>query len=318
MTNKALLKLDGRDAEQTALVCKALASEIRLTILQQLEKGPVGFTELSELLGIPLSTASGHLRLLEQAGLISVTALPGSRGGKKICGAIVGRVEIDLIRRLPDVPFSGCLFRRDMPIGNYFDFEVSAPCGLASPEGFLAPDDDPGGFALPSHVDAQMIWFTTGYLEYHFELRNNGAPPHNIDRVEFSFEACSETYGYNEHWRSDVSVWVNDLFVGTMLCPGDHGGRAGRLNPPWWPKHATQFGDLHHIVLSGAGAAVDGSWTDAPRLQDVLSKGRGRIRLKIGVEKNAQFVGGLNLFGSQFGDHAQGILMQVFGNDPAV
>lgn len=294
------------------MVCKALADETRLGVLHRLTKGPAGVTELADYFGIPLSTMSGYIHLLAQAGLISLTPIPGTRGNKRVCNILVERIELDIVRQMPEAQFSDYLFCHDMPVGNYFDYSVSVPCGLASAEGFLAEDDNPAGFALPSHVNAQMLWFSTGYLEYRFDLRSV-KELYRVERLEFSLETCAEAYGYNENWRSHVSVWINDVTVGTMLCMGDHGGRPGKNNPPWWPEYATQFGDLHRIVLTREGVAVDGSWSKALTLKDVLENEEGILFFKIGVEETSPFVGGLNLFGNQFGDYDQGILMEAYG-----
>lgn len=319
MINKSLLKLelDGTNTEHIVLVCKAFADKIRLEVLYRLAKGPASVTELAGFFRVPLSTMSGHIHLLEQAGLISLTPIPGSRGSKKTCNILVERLELDLIGEMPELNFSNYLFCYDMPVGNYFDFNVSHPCGLASAEGFLAEDDNPAGFALPSHGNAQMLWFGTGYLEYRFDLKN-AKEIYNMERLEFSLEICAEAYGYNESWCSDVSVWMNDVVVGTMECKGDHGGRPGKQNPPWWPEYATQFGDLHRVILSTEGVAVDGIWSDALTLKDVLENEKGLLHFKIGVEETAHYVGGLNLFGNLFGDYSQGILMEAYGENKIV
>lgn len=315
MTNKALLKLSADNTAHTALVCKALASEVRLQMLAQLTRSPASVTELAAWLELPVSTASGHLQLLEEAGLISITPLPGSRGSKKVCNVQVEAVEVSIIRQLPDVQFSDCLYSQDMPVGNYFDYRVSAPCGIASAQGFLAPDDDPAGFAVPGHVNAQLLWFTHGYLEYHFSL--GCVEPAQIERLEFSFEACAEAYGYNESWRSDVSLWLNGTLLGVLACRGDHGGRPGAQNPAWWPRYATQFGDLHRVILSSEGCHINGQpGSDLP-LQSLLAQEPGMLRLRLGVEPGARYAGGLNLFGPAFGEHPQGIRMQVFGRKAA-
>ena len=80
---------------------------------------------------------------------------------------------------------------------------------------------------------------------------------YHVERVEFLLELCSEIVGYNENWRSDVSLAINGKEIGIIECPGDHGERRGRLNPGWWPENATQFGDLHHIAITQKGCLID-------------------------------------------------------------
>ena len=81
--------LDLKNPEITALVCKALSSEVRLKILELLTDYPKNISDLATLLGIPMSTMTTHIRLLEQANIISVSSLPGSRGTQKRCSLAV-------------------------------------------------------------------------------------------------------------------------------------------------------------------------------------------------------------------------------------
>lgn len=315
MTNKSRIETGVADVERTAEICRALSNPARLQILNSLVQRPAILTELAVQLGLPLSTLSGHVALLEQAGLISVTSLPGSHGKKKRCAPLVDSVLVEIIRQKPTANSAGCLYYYDMPVGNYFDYAVTAPCGIASPASFLAPDDDPAGFALPEHGQAGILWLTSGYLEYRFPLAKLAAQLEQVTRLEFTLEVCAETYGYDESWRSDLSVWINGTEMGYMECLGDYGQRRGRLNPKWWPQYATQYGELHQVAITAAGCSIDGRHTTNVPLHSLLAGKGDVVCFKIGVQPGARFAGGLNLFGASFGDHAHGIVLQAYGDE---
>lgn len=308
------LDLSQKTPELTALVCKALSSEVRLKILDLLSEVPMNISDLSNLLNIPMSSMTTHIRLLEEAKLISITALPGSRGMQKKCALIADGIFLNL-RRHEGHGSDGLVLvlEQDIPIGNYFDYEVTAPCGLISHESGHPPFDDPGQFSSPWRFHAQLIWLTTGYLEYRLPL--NAAYPFqtDIERIEISFELCSETFSYDEFWRSDVTVWINGQEIGYIECPGDHGGRHGLLNPDWWADSQTQYGDLANIILTQKGCIINSCSTDRFTI-DSLDIGAGSyISFKLGVKEDARFAGGMNLFGEQFGDHPQAIRIKIYG-----
>ena len=314
MANKSLIQLEISNVEKTALICKALASESRLRILNSIVQQPAIITELATSLEIPLSTMTMHIKLLEETGLIKVTPLPGSRGAQKRCGPIVDQVMINIIHSLPTLSSAQLLYEKDMPIGNYFDYQVSAPCGMASEEDYLTKDDSPEGFCSPDRYNAQIIWLSTGFLEYRFPANTFLSDDTQVDRIEFLLEICSETFAYNENWRSDVSFWINGHEVGIIECPGDHGGRKGKQNPDWWPNYATQFGDLHHITITESGCSIDAQPASNHTISTLSIRENSEIRVKIGVKTDARFAGGFNLFGNHFGDYAHGFLMQVYGS----
>ncbi|MDD2210264.1 MAG: metalloregulator ArsR/SmtB family transcription factor, partial [Candidatus Cloacimonetes bacterium] len=56
-----------------ASVMKALAHPTRLFIVDELEKAPRNVSELTEMVGIDISTISRHLGILKQAGIIGAT-----------------------------------------------------------------------------------------------------------------------------------------------------------------------------------------------------------------------------------------------------
>lgn len=316
MANKSSIELNLDDSAKTAMVCRALSSESRLLILRSIVQQPATLSELAVSLNIPLSTMTMHIRVLEEAGLITVTPLPGSRGSQKRCGIAVDSITLEIMQNNLITNSSDLLYRQDMPIGNYFDYQVTAPCGIASEHGYISHDDDPDGFSTPDRFTAQIIWLSSGYLEYRFSSKEFYKPGYKVERIEFLLELCSETFCYNEDWQSDVSLWINGQEIGIIKCPGDHGGRRGRLNPEWWPDYATQFGDLHHVTITNTGCAIDSQVAGSHTLSSLFAKGQSGIRFRIGVKPDARYAGGFNLFGERFGDYNHGIVMQVYGKHP--
>ena len=307
-------KLNLNTPDITALVCKALSSEVRLQILALLTDTPKNISDLATQLGTPMSTMTTHIRLLEQAKLISVTSLPGSRGTQKRCSLAVYHIDLDFNEVPEQYQYADALISAaEMPVGNYFDYEVTSPCGMLSYEKPLIPADDPGRFSCPARAQAQLIWLTTGFLEYRFPMDATYPFQTEVARIEFSFEICSETFGYNEFWRSDVTVWVNGHEIGDVECPGDHGGRRGKLNPDWWSNANTQYGDLVTIIITENGCTINSYTTDRHTIRS-LGIGTGNyVSLKIGVKPDARYAGGMNLFGERFGDHAQAVSMRMYG-----
>ena len=313
MTKSTLLRLGLDNIEQTALVCKALSSESRLKILKIMREQPAIISDLSSTLNIPLSTMTMHVHLLEQAGLIKITPLPGSRGSQKLCGVIINNVNIEILKGLLKPNSTALIFKQDVPIGNFFNYQISTPCGIATDRGYVANIDDTDAFSLADRFEAQIIWFTQGQLEYHFSTKAFRMNDYHVERIEFLLEICSEIYGYNENWRSDVSLWINNKEIGIIECPGDHGDRRGRLNPNWWPENATQYGDLHHIAITEKGCMIDSHLVSSETISSLLIDEQDSILFRIGVKSDAKYRGGLNLFGEKFGDYDHGILMQVYG-----
>ena len=58
--------------ERQAEICAALASPVRLMILDLLSEGEATATELQKELGLPKSNLSQHLRVLKSAGILNV------------------------------------------------------------------------------------------------------------------------------------------------------------------------------------------------------------------------------------------------------
>lgn len=197
-----------------------------------------------------------------------------------------------------------------MPLGNYTDFQVEPSCGLAGMNGVIDTFDDPRSFYSTDRQQAQLIWFSRGYIEYRFPNKIN--PLWNIREMNFSMELCSEAPGYNAQWPSDITFSVNGTEIGTYTCPGDLGARRGRLTPNVWPIGLTQYGFMTGVSLRKDGCYINEiKVNDENILETVRLSGKPYISLRIGVRPDAVNQGGINLFGEKYGDFPQGINMRI-------
>lgn len=285
---------------------KGLASAPRLEILRFLGSHTCSVNEIAEAFKMPPSTAALHINQLEKSGLIQTELQPASRGLKKVCVRLYDQVVISLpsgertADNVIDIP---------MPIGAYVDCSVVPTCGLVSQTGIIGHLDDPDTFYDPERVNAQLLWFKQGYVEYRFPNRShtNGT----LESLQVSFEVCSEAPLHDPEWPSNITLWINDVEIGTWTSPGDFGGERGALTPNWWEEWNSQYG-----LLKMWKVAVDGAYVDGIRVSDVtledLQLVRGQfISLRIGVKPTAENVGGINLFGRYFGNYPQDIQMRM-------
>ncbi|MDR3174675.1 MAG: helix-turn-helix domain-containing protein, partial [Treponema sp.] len=187
MKNRIVVDLD--KVERSAGLFKALGSPVRLEMLKTLIDKPANISELAERFSLPLSSAALHVRVLEEAGLIFIQEKKGIRGSQKICAIYFEDLYLNMApRKNNKTATRDVLFR--MPLGNYFDCLVSPPCGIAGSKGPIGVDDASSTFYSPARTHAQLIWFTSGYLEYRFSTMN--IQNKNIKALIFSFEVCSE------------------------------------------------------------------------------------------------------------------------------
>lgn len=285
---------------------KGLASATRLEILRFLGSHTCSVNEIAEAFNMPASTAALHINQLEKSGLIRTELQPASRGLKKVCVRLYDQVVISLPsgERVTDNVLDIA-----MPIGAYVDCSVVPTCGLVSQTGIIGHLDDAETFYDPERVNAQLLWFKHGYVEYRFpnRTRANGT----LESLQVSFEACSEAPLHDANWPSDITVWLNNVEIGTWTCPGDFGGERGALTPDWWEEWNSQFGLLKMWKVTAEGAYVDGIRISDVTLGDLRLTDGQFISLRIGVKPDTENVGGLNLFGRYFGNYPQDIRMRL-------
>jgi predicted transcriptional regulator len=292
-------------------VARALSTQMRLDMFLQLLERPMNVGEVAEKFGIPVSTAASNINRLEDAGLILTEMVPGSRGTQKLCATVISRIVIDTVvppeTRADSIDIA-------MPIGQFVDCRVVPTCGLVGSNGIIGELDDPGAFYEPERAQAQLLWFRSGYVEYRFPKRIRSWEA--LESLELSMEICSEAPLYNANWPSDITLWINQVEVGTWTSPGDFGGEKGYLTPDWWGIHQTQFGLLKTWKVTRAGSYIDGRMLSEVHLEDLHLDSFPFVTVRIGVKPDAVNEGGMNLFGKGFGNYPADLVMRLLVREP--
>ncbi|WP_116190313.1 ArsR/SmtB family transcription factor [Paenibacillus taihuensis] len=283
-------------------VAKALSGDVRVRILEALGEKSMSVSQLAEALGVAQPTISINVQILESVELVTSTT---GANREKIC-SVTGR---SILLELP-VKLGEGLHRTEelhMPIGMYAHCSIEPTCGIATRDGaHVGSVDDPRVFYLPERVDAALLWFSgAGYIEYYFA---NPMPPGvTIDELWFSAELCSEAPHFQMDWPSDISLYINDQLVGVFTSPGDLGDRKGKLTPDKWS--GTEYGQLTEWRITAAGSQVNGTASSAVTIESLGLQYNKPIRVRIEVAEDAVNCRGLNLFGTNFGDHRQDLLL---------
>ena len=204
----------GRSAERPD-VLRGLASPARARILRLLHRRPgVNINDIAEALNLPQSTVSSNLQILESAGLIRTETHKGRKGNQKLCFSAFDEVLVILRNDVSGVDANA--IEVAMPIGLYTSCEVSAPCGLCSPKGVIGLLDVPGTFLDPDRMNAGLMWFTRGFVEYQFP--NNAR--HVGRRSLRSMLPCPRRPGHRA--RRSQTRSRRHTFDGVRGCPQKH------------------------------------------------------------------------------------------------
>jgi len=307
MKEKFLIVQVDKEKDNAFAILNALASKIRLDILDLLKDKKLNVSEIANRLGIPQSTVSTNLKFLEEAGLIKVEIASGKKGAQKLCSSCYEEIVLQLpsMKRQPQEN----VIEVEMPVGLYTDFKVSPPCGLCSKEKIIGYLDVPKSFYEPARSTASLIWFERGFVEYKFP--NNLPANKELKKLEVSMELSSEVPGTNKNWPSDITVWINGVEIGTWTSPGDFGDKRGKLTPKWWKLAGSQYGLLKKWNVTKEGSFVDGMKVSEVKIADLGIRNHTSIKVKIGIKENAENIGGVNIFGSGFGNYDQDIVMRL-------
>lgn len=299
---------DAASADELYKTCHALGSKERIAILNLIQTRPMTIKELSQILNLPVSSITLHTNILNEGNLINIEYKPNKKGLVKLCSRAVNTILI----LIDNVENNEELIEQnyEMPIGNFTDINIKSPCGIAGKYSGIGEYDEISTFYLPNRHKAELLWFSDGDITYKFP--NTIKDPSNVNSIEFSLEICSETLYSRNDWPSDITFWINDKEITTWTSPGDFGGRRGKYTPDYWFINSTQYGILKNIKIDKNGIYLDNNLiSNNLTLDDINLMNSNSIDFKIGIKPDAVHKGGINIFGKNFGDHDQAIIMKV-------
>ena len=296
--------------EENLPVYEALASTVRLKILRLLCKKKMNVKELASEIGVSSSIMTMHIRKLETAGLIKTEFTPGKSGQQKISAIAVNKIEILLYSNELS---SFKMHKSECPVGHYTNYEVEPTCGLATDTEFIGYVDDARYFMDPRRMNARILWFTKGFVEY--KTPNFLIEREHPELIEISFEISSEYPFTNDNWPSDISFYLNEQYLGYWTSPGDFGDKRGKYTPEWWPQDINQYGLLKKLLITHHGTYMDGDLISNKTIADVDIY-RDIFTFRMEVQDGADHVGGLTLFGKGFGNYDQDIEIKVYYSEP--
>ena len=289
-------------------IFKALGSELRINIIKLLQENhEMNMNELATSLGITNGALTGHIKKLEESGIIQVMTERGSHGNQKVCKVAVDKIVVDVESEENEEDQN--IYYTEVKVGHYSDYEVYPTCGLATSQAIVGEVDDPRYFSHPDRINAGILWFTKGYIEYI--IPNLLPSATKIDQITVSLEISSEAPGINNDWPSDISILLNDVKIGTWTSPGDYGDVQGIFTPDWWFPNWNQYGLLKMIVINKKGTFVDGLKISDVTINEFNLDYKSTVRFKFEIEEDAKNVGGITIFGSEFGNYNQDIKVRI-------
>ncbi|OBZ15819.1 transcriptional regulator [Bacillus sp. FJAT-26390] len=288
---------------------EALASPVRLSIINQLATNMMNVKELAEAVGLSSAIVTMHIRKLEKAGIVQTKMVRKDGGTHKICSLAERSIAIELphpaldVKKVHDV---------SVPVGHFTQFEVFPTCGIATVDKLIGQFDDPRFFLEPERMNAGILWFGKGYVEY--KVPNYLLSGQRPVALEITLELGSEAPGVNENWPSDINFSLNGMDIGMWTSPGDYGEVRGRFSPAWWADRVNQYGLLKVIRIQEEGTLIDGQLMSSIGIGEI-GLDRNFWTFRIGVREDAEHVGGLTIYGKGFGNYNHDIMFRVFYED---
>ncbi len=285
---------------------KALGSDVRVEIIKiLLNESGMNMNELASRLKITNGALTSHIRKLEECGIVTVSSEASGHGNQKVCSVQLDKILIEL----QDKPSNANIYTTDIKVGLFSDYEVYPTCGLASTQRLIGEVDDTRYFAHPDRYEADILWFTKGYVEY--AIPNFIPFNQKIDEICISAELSSEAPGVNNVWPSDIYFYLNDVLLGTWISPGDFGDVKGIFTPDWWFPNWNQYGMLKMLVVNHKGCFIDGLKISDVTIDSFKLTSKSSLKLRLEVPENAEHVGGLTIFGHGFGNYNQDINIKI-------
>lgn len=335
------------EGQNVTRVVKALSSEVRLRILDLLDEGEMNIQMLEERLQLSKTAVVSHLRSLEEAGFITTRYVPGSVGNQKMCTKVYDRLIFNFTPQRENGERKQ-YYEVEVSPGNYFDFQVYPPCGLADEGHVIHKWDDPAAFFDLERVKAQIVWCAYGYVEYRFPL-NIPFQDLGLRSVNIMLEIGAQgglhalnAQGEKEYHpalimpnnmtkeritesKTDITFWVGG--VETFTLPVEEYSRyerGGRYTPKWWRGSA--YGTLVSLWVGPDGTFLEGQKVGDVTLDQILDNNRlvkdrllktsltssDYLSFRVGIKPEAKHISGFNIFGKGFGNYPINIVARFY------
>jgi predicted transcriptional regulator len=88
------------------------------------------------------------------------------------------------------------------------------------------------------------------------------------------------------------------------------------MTPEWWTPRNTQYGLLKLWHVNERESEIDGLRVSGTTINDLRLTESPFISVRIGIKPDARHVGGINLFGSKFGNYPQDLVLWIGYHPP--
>lgn len=295
------------DVQESLGLFEALASPVRLQIIGLLRDGrEMNINEIAKQIHLTNSALTMHIQKLADCGILRIRLCALSRGTQKLCSLTEDKILIEFVDKIRNDNF----YETELEVGQYSDYSISPTCGIADLYSLIGDFDNPQVFSYPERFQARILWFTEGFVTYRFpsKLRSYQQP----EELQFSMEISGEAPGASQHFPSSIHFIVNGIDVGEYVCPGEYFDRRGRFTPDWWSSNFGQYGRLKNLSIDRYGTLLDGLRIGDTTIEDLHLDKNENISLTIDCQDKDNYHGGVNLFGTGFGDYNQGIRCRLF------
>ncbi len=295
-----------KNTDEALEVFRALGSEIRIDILTLLiRNGRMSMSSLAQALGISNGALTPHVRKLEACDLLRINTDTDKHGNLRVCEPHLDKILFVLGKSQA----AQNEFRAHLRVGQYTRCNVYPTCGLSTPSELIGKFDDPRYFTHPKRFEADILWLGKGFVEYMIPCvipRRS-----SIEQISVSMELSSEAPGSNPYWPSDIHFYLNDTLLGVWTSPGDFADVHGLFTPDWWFSNWNQYGLLKTLMIRNDGTYIDDQKLSDVTIDQLKVNAKAPMYLRLEVPDDARHVGGLTIFGRDFGNYNQDIEFRI-------
>lgn len=335
------------EGQNVTRVVKALSSDMRLKILDLLDEQEMNIQMLEDKLQLSKTAVVNHVHILEEAGFITTRYVPGSVGNQRMCTKVYDRLIFNFTPQRENGERLQ-YYEVEVTPGNYFDFQVYPPCGLADEGHIIHKWDDPAAFFDAERVRSQLLWCAYGFVEYRFPL-NIPFQDLGLDNLNIMLEVgaqgglvAPDATGEKQYHsalilpsdmpqrritesETDLTFWLGGVEICTVMVKEfSRYERGGRYTPKWWRGSA--YGSLISLWVGPDGTSLDGQRVSDVTLDQVLDfnhlqkdrllknslSSSDYLSFRIGIKRDARHISGFNIFGKGFGNHPIDIVARFY------